>query len=410
MIGDALSTLTPRIDDACFSNLMQILQKNRVCLFLRENRTIDIVHQSSLNVKVIWVSLSFADGRHDVVKQIITDVCYSVEDPVIKEKCDSTVEKRIKVLSVFEHKFFGILSELQNKYGNIVFFLDCEQGYAQFSDVEKDLFAKIMTKPSLNQIRFLAEIDGLNQTLLQKNITKLSNIKVITMKDIENQSKMVYISHKWNDVSGTSAVSIGEALAEKGIKYSIDKKDCKLGDDIRKYETIVGEGAVVVAVVDEAYMQSIPCMRELALVFEKGNVNNRLCFVLCAERSVFAAEKQKPYLDEWKRKKENLEKKLVADSDNKIYKEQSEYIDSIIKYTPEIWQYVENHNTIESFGLVDNHWKSVVKKVLELIGMSDKQRKEIMENDGIAAANYVCNGGKQVIVEGNLNVSGDFNM
>lgn len=409
MIGGSLPALIPRIDDACFSNLMQKLKEHQICLFLREDRAIDIAHQSSPKAKVIWVSLSFADGRHDVIKQIISEIYYSVNDSVIQEKCNSTVEKRIKELSVLEHNFFGILSALQNTYGNIVFFLDCEQGFAQFSEAEKDLFGKLMTKPSLRQIYFLAEIDGLNQTLLQKN-TELSYIKVITMKDIENQSKMVYISHKWNAVSGTSALSIGEALADKGIQYSIDKKDCELGEDIRKYEAIVGSGAVVIAVVDEAYMQSIPCMRELALVFENGNVNNRLCFVLCAERSVFAADKLKTYLDEWERKKEDLKEKVITDSSNKTYKEQIEYIESIIKYTPEIWQYVENHNTIGSFGLVENHWNAVVKKVLELIGVSDDQRKEIAENDGIAAANYVCNGGKQVIIEGNLNVGGDFNM
>lgn len=410
MIGDTLHALTPKINDACFCNLMKILEKNLICLFLRENRIIDIAHQGPLKAKVICVSLSFAEGRHDVIKQILTDVCFAVEDSDIREKCDSIVERRIKEPSVLEHNFFYILSALQNKYGKIVFFLDSEQGIAQFSDVEKDLFDKIKTKPSLNQIRFLTEIDGNDKNLIQQNKTKLPSIRIIPMEEIENQSKMVFISHKWDNGSGTSAVSIEEALADKGIKYSIDKKDCELGDDIRKYETIVGSGAVVIAVVNEKYMESIACMRELAIVFEKGDVEDRLCFVLCADRQVFKPEEQKNYLDKWERKKEELESKVCDEPDNIIYKERIKSIDSIIKYTPDIWRYVENHNTIGSYELAENKWERLVKRVLELIGKSDDQRDEIAKNDGPAAASYVCNGGKQVIINGPQNIGGDFNM
>lgn len=410
MIGDTLHALTPKINGACFCNLMNCLKENQVCLFLRENQTIDIAHQDPLRAKVICVSLSFAEGRHDVIKQILTDVYFTIEDAEIREKCDSIVVKRIREQSVLEHKFFDILSALQNKYGMIVFFLDSEQGIAQFSDVEKDLFDKIKTKPSLNQIRFLTEIEGNDKNLIQQNITKLPNIRIITMKNIEEQLKMVFISHKWDNGSGTSAVSIGEALADKGIKYSIDKKDCELGDDIRKYEAIVGSGAVVIAVVNEKYMESIACMRELAIVFEKGNVEERLCFVLCADRQVFKPEEQKNYLDKWERKKEELESELCGEPDNIIYKERLESINSIIKYTPDIWRYVENHNTIGSYELAENKWERLVKRVLELIGKSDNQRDEIAKNDGPAAASYVCNGGKQVIINGPQNIGGDFNM
>lgn len=79
----------------------------------------------------------------------------------------------------------------------------------------------------------------------------------------------MYISYNWH--SGDMIVEqLRDILEKTKIKYTIDKKDCSYRKNIRKFENQLGRVDMIISVITDEYLKSSQCMRELALISEKG--------------------------------------------------------------------------------------------------------------------------------------------
>ncbi len=174
----------------------------------------------------------------------------------------------------------------------------------------------------------------------------------------------VYISYNWRS-SELIAEQLCGALDKAKVKYAIDKKNCPYRENIREFENHLGSANMIITVINDEYLKSIQCMRELALISKKGMIDERLFPIVDLDNrevTVFAQYRQH-WIDELE-KYETIDKS--PGNDGPIL-EVKQDINLIINEFSDIWEYIKNVNSPSWEILSQNGCKLIIDKILERI-------------------------------------------
>ena len=178
----------------------------------------------------------------------------------------------------------------------------------------------------------------------------------------KKESAPLYISYSWS----ISCVidSLCQELEKANIIYNRDINDCGYRDNIKRFEEEIGKGAKVLAFINDEYLKSINCMYELASVFMRGDVEERLFPIVDNIKNRDAALSKELY-DYWEllyQKKKTILNDLPSGASLQAIKELY-YCDSIIRELPKIVNYLSEVNTLTVEKLSADHYKLLFEKL-----------------------------------------------
>ncbi len=177
----------------------------------------------------------------------------------------------------------------------------------------------------------------------------------------ENTGEL-YISYPWkmmNEIDGMCRV-----LDDEGLPYKRDVKDCAYRQSIRQFEEEIGNGAKVLAFINDDYLKSINCMYELARVFQRGEVDKRLYPVvsISGQRGSEMLRELYDYWDNEYQERKNLLNNLPSGVSLQVIDELS-YCDTIIRELTKIVNYLTQVNTLSYDELRNNRYDRLVKEL-----------------------------------------------
>lgn len=172
----------------------------------------------------------------------------------------------------------------------------------------------------------------------------------------------LYISYSWSNSKEID--SLCQELNKANIPFCRDIIDCGYRANIREYEEKIGKGAKVLAYISEAYLKSINCMYELALVFMHGGVENRLFPIVTIEKSRDASflKELLVYWESLYQQKRTILNDLPSGVSLQAINELG-YCGHIIRELPKIVNYLSDVNTLTKEKLSENHFELLLKKI-----------------------------------------------
>lgn len=174
----------------------------------------------------------------------------------------------------------------------------------------------------------------------------------------------VYISYNWRS-SELIAEQLCGALDKAEVKYAIDKENCPYRKNIREFENHLGNADMIITVINDEYLKSIQCMRELALISKKGMMDERLFPIVDLDnREVTVFTKYRKYWIDELKKYETLDKSPGNDAPILEVKQD---INLIINKFSDIWEYIKNVNSPSWEILSQNGCKLIIDKIQERI-------------------------------------------
>lgn len=183
---------------------------------------------------------------------------------------------------------------------------------------------------------------------------------VTSMED--SKEAPLYISYSWSNSDKID--SLCQELKKSNIPFSRDIDDCGYRENIKSFEEEIGKGAKILAFISEAYIKSINCMYELALVFMHGDVENRLFPIVtidnCRDSAFF-----KELLEYWEtqyQQKRTILNDLPSGASLQAIKELG-YCGHIIRELPKIVSFLSDVNTLTIDQLSEKHFKLLIEKI-----------------------------------------------
>ena len=125
----------------------------------------------------------------------------------------------------------------------------------------------------------------------------------------------VYLSYKWKGEAMDAVDNLCDLFKRKQIYYKRDKEECRYGDSITAFMNEIREGAFVVVMFSEAYLQSFNCLYELVGVLNHPDYMKRI-FPIVIDESVRGESKYKDLANYWERKKNDttfVVKQIISD-------------------------------------------------------------------------------------------------
>lgn len=185
------------------------------------------------------------------------------------------------------------------------------------------------------------------------------------MDDIDNIPK-VYISHHWDEDSDKYTNGICSALDSSHIIYGIDKNDAKYRTKLTDMEEKIGNGFIVIAIINEEYLRSIECMYELAMTCKNGHLADRF-FPFITFDIKRTGEELKEQLDYWKREHDKCLESTqgLGLGNGNIENENIVRIDTIANQLPNIWEYFKKYLTSSKDELAADNFKILVNSIKE---------------------------------------------
>lgn len=183
----------------------------------------------------------------------------------------------------------------------------------------------------------------------------------VNLNQTENM-KQVFISYSWKEPSNHIVQNdIEPALVKCGADYVLDKNDCNYHTNIPEFEQRIGKGETIIAVVSNPYLRSIQCMYEMALMFETGNVRDRV-FPVCLDD--FNRNDDKFYCEivgYWRKKEAEAQEycAMVGEPENEPFKKEVEYISLIRKHLGKFWIFLKDTNTLTLTELGRNNFEKL---------------------------------------------------
>ena len=187
---------------------------------------------------------------------------------------------------------------------------------------------------------------------------------ILNFMDGKDTTPLVFISHHWDPENDKYTKQILEALTKANIKYGIDKDDAKYRMKLTDMEEKIGDGFIVIAIINEEYLKSIECMYELALVCKNGHIKDRL-FPVTFFKIDSSGDGLICQLIYWNKKLadyQNTARKLGPGNAN-IENNDIIRINDIINQLPNIWIYLKEYLTSTQTQLSANNYKLLIDSI-----------------------------------------------
>lgn len=116
----------------------------------------------------------------------------------------------------------------------------------------------------------------------------------------------IFISYAWGGEPEEIVDQIDQALQQRGIKITRDKRDLGYKGSIREFMERIGQGNCVIVVVSDKYLRSPNCMFELVEVAEHRQFFDRVFPVVLADANIYDPLKRIEYVRHWEVKRAEL--------------------------------------------------------------------------------------------------------
>lgn len=194
-------------------------------------------------------------------------------------------------------------------------------------------------------------------------------VELFTFYNMTEQKRtmpLVFIYHHWDEESDKYTHGLQQALEEAGIQYFIDTKDGKNRTKITDMEEKIGDGLIVVPIINDLYLKSIDCMYELALTKENGHIDERLFpLLLCdIDRKGNGLQEQLNY---WAQENESYkhEAERLGLGKANIANKEIVRVDLIASDLPKLWEYFKEYLTLSKEVIAANDYKLMINDIKE---------------------------------------------
>lgn len=123
------------------------------------------------------------------------------------------------------------------------------------------------------------------------------------MPDFE---QTVFISYAWGGEREEIVNQIDQALQQRGIKITRDKRDLGYKGSIQGFMERIGQGNCVIVVVSDKYLRSPNCMFELVEIAENKQFHDRVFPIVLADADIYNPVKRLGYVKYWEEKRAEL--------------------------------------------------------------------------------------------------------
>lgn len=211
------------------------------------------------------------------------------------------------------------------------------------------------------------------------------------MKD--KTKPLAYLSHHWGNISDACTKWICSELTKSRIPFAIDWKDAKICMKLIDMEETIADGLVVVAIIDEKYMESIDCMYELAKTRANGHIEKRLYPVILynIDRKNEYGELDK-HIAYWNSKIEELIKKAkdIGPGKGQLYYDNISKINVIQEQLPGLWTYFCEYRSYTLDDILEKGYEEIIDGIKEKIQALDVFNTSNI-NNGISSNTSVIN-------------------
>jgi len=119
---------------------------------------------------------------------------------------------------------------------------------------------------------------------------------------MKNNKKRIFISYSWDTDSEEIVNKLEKVLTSRGVDFVLDKKDLGFKGKIRSFMEQLGQGEMILTIVDDKYLKSSNCMFELVEISKKGNFYDRVVPLLLESAKIFDPVDRIEYIKYWEEK------------------------------------------------------------------------------------------------------------
>lgn len=191
------------------------------------------------------------------------------------------------------------------------------------------------------------------------------NNSMVNRINLNFMGKTVYVSYKHKEAS-SHIESIVNGLIANHINYSIDKEHVGYRDNIRKYEEEIGQGARIIVIITDDYLESPHCMYELTQIWKNKNVKERVFPIIDIEkysRDSGGLFKSKAYWNKERAKK--CELLALETGCNELLQRELDDINDIMNNINDVWIYIHDMNSLDMKTLTQDNAQYLMDKIKE---------------------------------------------
>lgn len=244
----------------------------------------------------------------------------------------------------------------------------------------------VMIVPSLNvedAIKLKQRVDEMKRQAENENASEAEFTEVVDEDDIyksgdkkqvENIEETttlktndfyhchVYVSYPWSDSKLMD--DICRCLKMRKIDYYRDKDICGFRKNIQKFEEEIGNGKIVIAIINEQSMKSIDCMYEVCTLARNGHLDQRLFPIVDLPNMKRDSKACEDYLKKWEEKEKEILERYSTNPGDKVNElRELKYINCIKAGFPKFWDYISKYNTSTLESLQKDNWKILLDEV-----------------------------------------------
>jgi len=123
---------------------------------------------------------------------------------------------------------------------------------------------------------------------------------------MQDYEQTIFISYAWGGEREEIVNKIDQALQNRGIKITRDKRDLGYKGSIKEFMERIGQGNCVIVVVSDKYLRSPNCMFELVEIAENKQFHDRIFPIVLADADIYDPVKRLGYVKHWETKRAQL--------------------------------------------------------------------------------------------------------
>lgn len=208
------------------------------------------------------------------------------------------------------------------------------------------------------------------------------NNSMVKRINLNFMNKIVYVSYKHSETTSRHIEAIINGLTANHINYSIDMEHVGYRDNIRKYEEEIGQGARIIVIITDDYLESPHCMYELTQIWKNKNVQERVFPIIDLEKYHRDSEGLLKSKSFWT--KERAKKcELLAQETGSLELLQRELgdINDIMNNINDVWTYIHDMNSLDMKTLTQDNAQYLMNQIKK--SFTDEATRTNLQTDNL---------------------------
>lgn len=210
--------------------------------------------------------------------------------------------------------------------------------------------------------RYVIDFDDIDETLWNPGYKNGKEEVASQPETSDFYNCHVYVSYPWSD--SVLMDDICRCLKMRKIDYFRDKDICGFRKNIQKFEEEIGNGKIVIAIINEQSMESIDCMYEVCTLARNGHLDKRLFPIVDLPNMKRDSKACEDYLKKREEKEKEILVRYTTSPGEKVNElRELKYINCIKTEFPKFWNYISKYNTSTLESLQEDDWKILMDEV-----------------------------------------------